>query len=97
MIGSRSVIVNSTVKGPCIIGKDCKISNSYIGPYTSINDGCTVEGTEIEDSVVMTGCEILNAGRVLESLIGKNVRIRDNGLKPLGNRFVVGDNSDIVL
>lgn len=97
VIGSRSVIVNSTVKGPCIIGKDCKISNSYIGPYTSINDGCTVEGTEIEDSVVMAGCEIFNAGRVLESLIGKNVKIRDNGLKPLGNRFVVGDNSDIVL
>lgn len=96
-IGSESVIENSTIKGPCIIGKNCKISSSYIGPYTSINDGCSILGTEIEDSVVMAGSSIINAGRVLESLIGKNSIIRENGLKPLGNRFVVGDNSNIVL
>lgn len=97
VVGSGTEILNSTIKGPCIIGKDCKIFNSYIGPYTSINDGCSIEGTEIEDSVIMSDCMILNAGRVLESLIGKNVKIRENVLKPLGNRFVVGDNSDIVL
>jgi glucose-1-phosphate thymidylyltransferase len=97
VIGPGSRIETSTVKGPCIIGKDCMISNSYIGPYTSINDGCTIEGTEIEDSVVMAGSSLLNAGRILESLIGKNVKIRENGCKPVGNRFVVGDNSEIML
>lgn len=97
VIGQGSIIEGSTVKGPCIVGRDCRISNTYIGPYTSINDGCNIEGTEIEDSVIMEGCSIMNAGRILESLIGKNVRIRENGFKPLGNRFVVGDNSDIVL
>lgn len=46
----------------------------------------------------MANCRILNAGRVLSRVfVGKNVKIRDNMLKPLGNRFVVGDNSDIVL
>jgi glucose-1-phosphate thymidylyltransferase len=97
VIGKGSVIENSTVKGPCIIGRNCKISSSYVGPYTSINDECTIEGTEIEDSVIMSGCSIHNAGRIIESLIGKNVRIRENGLKPQGNRFIVGDNSEIAL
>jgi glucose-1-phosphate thymidylyltransferase len=97
VIGSGSIIENSIVKGPCIIGKDCRIINSYIGPYTSINDGCIIEATEIEDSVIMTGSSLLKAGRILESLIGKNVKIQENGCKPMGNRFVVGDNSEIML
>jgi glucose-1-phosphate thymidylyltransferase len=53
VIGLGSVIENSTVKVPCIIGKNCRIINSYIGPFTSINDCCVIEETEIEDSVVM--------------------------------------------
>jgi len=96
-IGPGSSIENSIIKGPCIIGRGCKISNSYIGPYTSINDECEIEGTEMEDSIVMAGCSIVNASRIIESLIGKNVRIRENGEKPAGNKFIVGDNSEIRL
>jgi len=97
VIGPGTLIENSTIKGPCIIGNNCRIVNSYIGPYTAINDGCTIQGTEIEDSVIMAGSSILNAGRILESLIGKNVRIQESGSRPVGNRFVVGDSSEIML
>jgi glucose-1-phosphate thymidylyltransferase len=97
VIGTGSIVDNSTIKGPCIIGKNCRVTNSYLGPYTAINDGCVIEGTEIEDSVVMTGTSLLNAGRIIESLIGKNVKIWENGGRPAGNRFMVGDNSEIML
>jgi len=97
VIGRESTIENSTLKGPSIIGRGCKISDSYIGPYTSINDDCEIVGTEMEDSIMMTGCSILNAGRIIESLIGRNVRIWDNDQKPAGNKFVIGDNSEIKL
>lgn len=97
IIGSGSIIENSTIKGPCIIGKNCLISNTYVGPYTSINNSCTIEFTEIEDSVIMAGCTIKNAGRVLESLIGKNVTIEKNNLRPIGNRLILGDNSELVI
>jgi glucose-1-phosphate thymidylyltransferase len=96
-IGPRSLIENSTIKGPCIIGKDCRIANSYVGPYTSINDSCVIEGTEIEDSVVMAGSSLLHAGRVIESILGKNVKVQENGGLPAGSRFIVGDNSEITL
>jgi glucose-1-phosphate thymidylyltransferase len=97
VIGKGCVIENSEIKGPCILGEDCKIVDSYIGPYTSINNSCTIEGTEIEDSVIMKGCSISNAGRIMESLIGKNVNIRENGRRPVGHRFIAGDHSEIVL
>ncbi len=32
---------------------------------------------------------------ILESLIGKNVLLRENGARPTDSRFVVGDNSEI--
>ncbi len=97
VIEEGALIKDSIVKGPCIIGRNCRIVNSYIGPYTSVGNGCEIEGTEVEDSVIMDGSKIVNAGRVIESLIGRNVRIQECCFKPRGHRFVVGDNSDIVL
>ncbi len=97
VIEAGTEIRNSVIKGPCIIGKNCIISNSYIGPYTSIGNNCGIVETEIEDSVVMEGSKVTNAGKIVESLIGRGVRIRENDLKPRGHRFVVGDNSEVVL
>lgn len=76
MIEEGAVIENSTVKGPCVTGKNSKIVNSYIGPCTSIESNCMIEGTEIKDCVIMDGSVIINAGRIVESLIGRNVKIR---------------------
>jgi len=90
-------INKSIVKGPCCIGKDCKIIDSYIGPYTSIGKGCQIKETEIEDSIIMDGSNIMNAGRIVESLVGRNVRIMESNGKPKGSRLIVGDNSDIML
>jgi glucose-1-phosphate thymidylyltransferase len=90
-------ISNSIVKGPCCIGKDCKVIDSYIGPYTSIGKGCQIKETEIEDSIIMDGSNIMNAGRIVESLVGRNVRIRESDGKPKGHRLIIGDNSEIML
>ena len=40
----------STVRGPAIIGRGAVIENAYIGPFTSIGDGVTVRGSEVEHS-----------------------------------------------
>ena len=88
---------NCTIKGPVIIGMNCKISGSYIGPYTSIGDKCEIVGTEIEDSVIMDNVSIYNSERIVDSLIGRDVKIfKKNGL-PKGKRFVIGDNSEVYL
>ena len=98
VIGKETLVKNnSVIKGPCIIGKHCVISNSYIGPYTSIGDNCEIMDTEIEDSVVMEGSKLAEVKGIVESLIGRGVKIREHTSKPKGYRFMVGDNSSIVL
>ncbi|GAB6101032.1 glucose-1-phosphate thymidylyltransferase [Thermococcus atlanticus] len=98
VIGEGTVIDEDTViKGPVVIGKNVRITNSYIGPYTSIGDNVIIENTEIEDSIVLEGSEIRNAGRIVESLIGRGVKIMNSDNHPLGRKLVVGDNSQLLL
>jgi glucose-1-phosphate thymidylyltransferase len=96
VIGKGVEIKDSIVKGPSIIGKNCMIKKSYAGPYTSIGNECVIEDTEIEDSIVMDKSEIIGGGRIIESLIGKEVKIRRKAGLPNGRKLVVGDKSEIV-
>jgi len=89
-------IEDCIIKGPAIVGQDCTIRSSYVGPYTSIGRGCIIEDTEIEDSIVMERSEISGGGRIVESLIGEEVKIRRREGLPDGRRLIVGDNSEIV-
>lgn len=88
---------NTVIKGPVVIGKNVVIKNSYIGPYTSIGDNVVIENTEIEDSIILPKSEIRNAGRIVESLIGRRVKILKGNNHPFGRKLVVGDNSQIIL
>jgi len=91
-------VVRSTLRGPAIIGRGSSIVDSYIGPFTSIYYGVTVEGSELEHSIVMENCSIVNIpGRIEDSLIGKNVEISRSPAPPKTFRFVLGDNSRIGL
>ena len=95
-IGSGSRVEdNSRIKGPVVIGDNCRISNSYVGPYTSIGDGCEIMDTEIEDSVVMQGASIAGVDRIVESLIGRDVKIMRDHALPKGNKLVLGDSSEV--
>ncbi len=86
---------NTIIKGPVIIGKNCEIKNSYIGPYTSIGHNCKIENSEIEDSLIMDNTKIINGKRIVESLIGRGVEIIHEDIRPKGQRLVVGDNSKL--
>lgn len=95
-VGKGSRILNSCVRGPAIIGEDCIIENAFIGPYTSINDRCSIIASEVEHSIILEDCKILGIGSRLEdSLIGKNVRIDKDQKRPKAYRMMVGDNSAV--
>ncbi len=83
----------SVIKGPALIGRDCVIKNSYIGPYTSVGDNCEIINSEIEDSVIMDGARLMDAKNIVDSLIGRDVVLEKNKSLPKGNKFVIGDNS----
>ena len=69
-------IVQSTVRGPAIIGKGAVIEHAYIGPFTSIGDGVRVRNSEVEHSILLEGSSVSDVGgRIESSLIGRNVSI----------------------
>lgn len=89
-------IINSKVRGPAIIGKDCIIENSYIGPFTSIGDKTEVRNSEVEYSIVLRGCKILSVGiRIEGSILGNDVEIVEANGKPRVHRFMIGDQSRV--
>lgn len=90
------VVKNSIIRGPAIIGEKSEISDSYIGPFTSIQNNCKIIHTEIENSIVLEKSEIIEVGgRIDESLIGREVKIFKCPSKPSVYRFMVGDKSEI--
>ena len=47
-IEAGAKIRDSIVRGPAIIGRDCRIQNAYIGPFTSLYHGVEIGRIEIE-------------------------------------------------
>jgi len=89
-------IINSVIRGPSVIGRDSKIINSYIGPYTSIYHDVVIEDSEIEHSIVLEHSVIRDIpGRIADSLIGRNVKLARSPIKPTAHKLTLGDYSDI--
>lgn len=96
IVEAGATVHRSTVRGPTIIGAGSRISNAYIGPYTSIGQDVVIDSAEVEHSIVLSGCRVENLStRVEASLLGRNVRLRDSQDAPRALRLMVGDNSEI--
>lgn len=95
-LGEGVTIIDSVVRGPVVLGAGTRIEHAFVGPYTSIGDGCTISRCEIENSIVLAGSEIRDVPlRIDGSLIGRNVKIVKSQLKPRAHRFMLGDNSEV--
>jgi glucose-1-phosphate thymidylyltransferase len=95
-VGEGTTLVNSVVRGPAVIGADCEIRDAYIGPYSSIHDGCAVIGSEVEHSILLPGARVENIGRRLaDSLMGCNSVVRKAEGVPAATRVMLGDKSEV--
>jgi glucose-1-phosphate thymidylyltransferase len=93
-----ATITASTIRGPVIIGERSSIINSYVGPFTSIYHDALVRNSEIEHSIILEHSRIIDiAGRVEDSLIGKNVEVFRSDDKPRAYRLMLGDSSQVGL
>lgn len=94
-LGEGVVLENSLVRGPVVIGAGTRLEHAFVGPSTSIGAGCVLVRCEIENSIVLDGCEIRDIPRIDASLIGRGVRIAQTAAKPRAYRFVLGDRSEV--
>jgi len=91
-------VINSVIRGPAIIGADCRIINAYIGPFTSIYDHTVIEDSEIEHSIVLDHSRITGVqGRIADSIIGRNVEITHSPIKPKAYKMTLADHTQVGL
>lgn len=70
-IGKKCQIKNSHIKGPVVIADNVQITDSTIGPFTSVAQGCIIRKSQVENSVVMGDVLIDDVERpISHSLIG---------------------------
>lgn len=97
-IGKGTKIVNSSIRGPAIIGENCYLENCFIGPYSSIADGVTLIEADLEHSVVLQNAKIMGIHqRLVDSVIGRRAELTIAPRRPKALRFMIGDDSHIEL
>jgi len=96
-IQQKAEIAGSIIQGPVSIAEDCRIKDSFVGPFTSISAGTVIENSSVENSVILGNCRISKIKRLADSVIGKNTKVlkQEDDLKVV-NLFV-GDNARIEL
>jgi len=77
-VDAGAQIINSTIRGPCVIGKDVLVECSFIGPYTSVGDGSKICNSNLQYCVVQDCVTIKDVERLEDSLIGKNAKVTRN-------------------
>ncbi|AFZ49368.1 glucose-1-phosphate thymidylyltransferase [Dactylococcopsis salina] len=97
-IGKGTKIINSTIRGPVIIGENCLLENCFIGPYSSIADEAILKEADLEHSVILRQAKVLQIQqRIVDSLIGERVELKVAPKRPKAMRFLIGDDSQIEL
>lgn len=96
VIEAGARILRSHLRGPLIIGPNTVVEDSYIGPYTSIARNCIIRNSEVEYSILMEECHILDVTiRIEGSLLGADVHIVQAEGRPRTHRFILGDQSRV--
>ena len=97
-IGENTTIINSTIRGPVIIGDNCHLENCFIGPYSSIADDVCLREIDLEHSVILKSAEVTGIEqRIVDSVIGQRAKIHFVPKRPKALSFMIGDDSQIEL
>ena len=96
-LGKGSRVANSTVRGPVVIGDDVLVENSFIGPFTSIGNGCRIVSSVLEHCLLLEGARVEFVDRLEDSLLGKNSAVVRDQTSRQAYRLMIGDDSEVLL
>jgi glucose-1-phosphate thymidylyltransferase len=95
-IGKGTRVWNSVLRGPLVIGDECRIENAFVGPFTAIHNHVEFRNSEVQHSIILENSSIVDIGsRIESSLIGENSEVRTTSGHPKSMRFMIGDYSQI--
>jgi glucose-1-phosphate thymidylyltransferase len=97
-IHEAASVRESVIVGPTVIGPGARVTDAYIGPYTSIGERARVEGAEIERSIISAGASVTHVGgRLVASVLGRDARVFRDFSLPRAMRLRVGDGTEVSL
>src|SRR3954447_10552717 len=89
---------DTLVRGPAVIGPGARLSHAYVGPYTAIGANVSIEGSQVEHSIVLDGAELSPLPRRLDSsVIGRGARISRRFDVANAMRMSIGDYAEVVV
>ncbi|MER8226350.1 glucose-1-phosphate thymidylyltransferase [Streptomyces sp. NPDC094143] len=94
-IEAGAQVRRSRIVGPAIIGAGSVVTDSYIGPSTSVAEECLISHSEIEYSIVLRESSFDRIRRVEASLVGRNVKVTLAPRLPATHRLVIGDHGQV--
>jgi len=95
VVDAGARVSGSRIMGPAIIGAGTEVTDSYVGPFTSVGPDCVIADSEIEYSIVLAGASIRGVRRIEASLIGHHVEVTPAPKVPRAHRLVLGDHSKV--
>lgn len=77
LVDASVKLENATIIPPCFIGKDVVLVNTTVGPNVSLGNGCHLEDTKIQNSLVQNHSKIQNAN-LDNAMIGSYAKFDGN-------------------
>lgn len=97
LIDPTASLASTTVRGPVVVGARSRISNAFLGPYTSVGEDVVIEGAEIANSIVHDGARISNVPNRLEgSVLGRSSKVSVDFELPRGLRLTLGEGAEVM-
>jgi glucose-1-phosphate thymidylyltransferase len=90
-------VIRSVVRGPTIIGEGAVITDSRIGPFTSVGPAVRVERSVVDRCVLMEGSTVEGIERLEDSLVGRRVVIHRAPRPGQTLSLLVGDDCRVEL
>jgi glucose-1-phosphate thymidylyltransferase len=78
-----------------VIGAGARVTDSFVGPFSAIGEGCEIVNSEVEHSVIMERSRVVDIQRLEDSLIGKEAVVSRSRLRPRALRLMIGDHCQI--
>ncbi|MFD0731895.1 glucose-1-phosphate thymidylyltransferase [Planotetraspora mira] len=95
VVEAGASVHGSRIVGPVVIGAGAVVTDSYIGPFTSVARDCRISRSEIEYSILLARSSIDGVHRIEASLIGHDVEVTPAPRTPKAHRLVLGDHSKV--
>ena len=89
-------VTRSVLRGPVVIGAGSIVDGSTVGPDVSVERECRIQGSRVEDSILMEGCRVADVDGLTGSILGRNAEVTHSGSAGV-HRLILGDQSRVEL